>query len=129
MTETENRVAWIIDDDEEMRQAIKLMLELLKFEVKIYRNAPSASRELLAGVQPNVIILDIMMPGVSGIDMLEFMRQEKNFTDVPIVMLSSETTDVQVDEAMELGADAFVFKPVTLDELENAIKKAISSHA
>lgn len=129
MTDTEQRVAWIIDDDDEMRQAIKLMLELLKFEVKIYRDAPSASRDLLAGVEPSVIILDIMMPGVSGIDMLEFMRQEKNFTDVPIVMLSSETTDVQVDEAMELGADAFVFKPVTLDELENAIRKAISVHS
>ncbi len=123
------RVAWIIDDDDEMRQAIKLMLDLLGFEVAIYRDAPSASRDLLAGKQPTVIILDIMMPGVSGIDMLEFMRQEKNFTDVPIVMLSSETTDVQVDEAMDLGADAFVFKPVTLDELENAIQQAISKHS
>jgi DNA-binding response OmpR family regulator len=129
MTEKEQHVAWIIDDDDEMRQAIKLMLELLKFEVKIYRDAPSASRDLLAGLQPNVIILDIMMPGVSGIDMLEFMRQEKGFTDVPIVMLSSETTDVQVDEAMELGADAFVFKPVTIDELENAITKAMATHS
>lgn len=123
------RVAWIIDDDDEMRQAIKLMLDLLGFEVAIYRDAPSASRDLLAGKQPTVIILDIMMPGVSGIDMLEFMRQEKNFTDIPIVMLSSETTDVQVDEAMDLGADAFVFKPVTLDELESAIQQAISKHS
>ncbi len=123
------RVAWIIDDDDEMRQAIKLMLDLLGFEVAIYRDAPSASRDLLAGKQPTVIILDIMMPGVSGIDMLEFMRQEKNFTDIPIVMLSSETTDVQVDEAMDLGADAFVFKPVTLDELENAIQQAITKHS
>jgi DNA-binding response OmpR family regulator len=127
--ESQMRVAWIIDDDDEMRQAIKLMLDLLGFEVAIYRDAPSASRDLLAGKQPTVIILDIMMPGVSGIDMLEFMRQEKNFTDIPIVMLSSETTDVQVDEAMDLGADAFVFKPVTLDELENAIQQAISKHS
>lgn len=127
--ETPKRVAWIIDDDDEMRQAIKLMLELLEFKVEIYRDAPSASRDLLAGVQPDVIILDIMMPGVTGIDMLEFMRQHEDFTHVPIVMLSSETTDVQVDEAMELGADAFVFKPVTLEELENVIQKAISLHS
>jgi DNA-binding response OmpR family regulator len=127
--ESQMRVAWIIDDDDEMRQAIKLMLDLLGFEVAIYRDAPSASRDLLAGKQPTVIILDIMMPGVSGIDMLEFMRQEKNFTEIPIVMLSSETTDVQVDEAMDLGADAFVFKPVTLDELENAIQQAILKHS
>ncbi len=127
--ETPTQVAWIIDDDDEMRQAIKLMLELLDFKVEIYRDAPSASRDLLAGIQPDVVILDIMMPGVSGIDMLEFMRKQRDFTHVPIVMLSSETTDVQVDEAMELGADAFVFKPVTLEELENVIQKAISLHS
>jgi DNA-binding response OmpR family regulator len=127
--ETPTQVAWIIDDDDEMRQAIKLMLELLDFKVEIYRDAPSASRDLLAGIQPDVVILDIMMPGVSGIDMLEFMRKQRDFTHVQIVMLSSETTDVQVDEAMELGADAFVFKPVTLDELEIVIQKAIALHS
>jgi DNA-binding NarL/FixJ family response regulator len=43
-------------------------------------------------------------------------------------MLSTETTDVQVDEAMALGADAFVFKPVTIEELEKAIANAIAKH-
>jgi DNA-binding response OmpR family regulator len=119
-------LAWIVDDDDEMRQAIKLMLELLDFEVGLYRDARSASRDLLTGNHPDVIILDIMMPEVSGIDMLEFMRRRDELKGIPVVMLSSETTDVQVDEAMGLGADAFVFKPVTLDELEAAIRKAIS---
>jgi DNA-binding response OmpR family regulator len=122
-------LAWVVDDDDEMRQAIKLMLELLDFEVGLYRDARSASRELLTGHHPSVIILDIMMPQVSGIDMLEFMRQRSDLKDIPVVMLSSETTDVQVDEAMDLGADGFVFKPVTLDELETAIRKAISLHS
>jgi DNA-binding NarL/FixJ family response regulator len=45
-----------------------------------------------------------------------------------VVMLSSETTDVQVDEAMKLGADAFVFKPVTIEELEGAIERAMAAH-
>jgi DNA-binding response OmpR family regulator len=121
-------LAWVIDDDDEMRQAIKLMLELLRFEVETYRDARHASKDLLNGESPDVIILDIMMPAVTGIDMLEFMRREHNFTSIPIVMLSSETTDVQVDEALALGADAFVFKPVSIDELDAAIKKAIGSH-
>lgn len=121
-------LAWVIDDDDEMRQAIKLMLELLTFEVETYRDARKASKDLLNGESPDVIILDIMMPAVTGIDMLEFMRKEHNFTTIPIVMLSSETTDVQVDEALALGADAFVFKPVSIDELDAAIKKAIGSH-
>ena len=121
-------VAWVIDDDDEMRQAIKLMLELLEFEVNVYRDAPTASRDLLDGIIPDVLILDIMMPAVTGIDMLEFMRTKRDLRRVPVVMLSSETTDVQVDEAMGFGADAFVFKPVTLEELESAINSAIQAH-
>jgi DNA-binding NarL/FixJ family response regulator len=67
-----------------------------------------------------------MMPEISGIDMLEFMRRHKDLNEVAVVMLSSETTDIQVDEAMDYGADAFIFKPVTLEELEAAIQKAIA---
>jgi DNA-binding NarL/FixJ family response regulator len=51
------------------------------------------------------------------------MREE--LKDMPVVMLSSETTDAQVDQAMTLGADAFVFKPVTVEELEAALGKAM----
>ena len=122
------RSAWIIDDDEEMQEAIKLMLQLLDYDASIYQDARSASRDLLAGKYPDVIILDIMMPEVSGIDMLEFMRRRRELRRIPVVMLSSETTDIQVDEAMALGADGFVFKPVTLEELEMAIIKAIANH-
>ncbi|NIM96149.1 MAG: response regulator [Anaerolineales bacterium] len=121
-------LAWIVDDDDEMRKAIQLMLELLDYDVGSYRDAQSASRDLFEGVRPIVIILDIMMPQVSGIDMLEFMRNRDDMKDIPVVMLSSETTDIQVDEAMDYGADAFVFKPVSLDELEEAIRVAIAAH-
>jgi DNA-binding response OmpR family regulator len=121
-------LAWVVDDDDEMRHAIKLMLELIDYDVSVYRDARSASRNLVQGTVPDVIILDIMMPQVTGIDMLEFMRRRSDLKQVPVVMLSSETTDVQVDEAMGLGADAFVFKPVSIDELEAAIQRAISKH-
>ena len=67
------------------------------------------------------------MPEVTGIDMLEFLKMRPDLKHIPVVMLSSETTDAQVDEAMKLGANAFVFKPVTLEELEAAINKAVAS--
>jgi two-component system chemotaxis response regulator CheY len=67
------------------------------------------------------------MPEVTGMDMLEFVRARKEFGRIPIVMLSSETTDAQVDAALALGADAFVFKPVTIEELEGALRKALPS--
>jgi two-component system chemotaxis response regulator CheY len=120
--------AWIIDDDEEMIRAVRLMLQLLDLKVDAYRDARSAARQLLSGKKPDLIVLDINMPEVTGIDMLEFVRMREELRSIPVVMLSSETTDLQVDEALAKGADAFVFKPVTIEELEAAIRKAESAH-
>jgi two-component system chemotaxis response regulator CheY len=117
-------LAWIVDDDDEMTHAVGLMLRMLDFTVESYRDCRSAARTLLAGKRPDILVLDINMPEVTGMDMLEFVRTRKDLKGMPVVMLSSETTDLQVDEAMAKGADAFVFKPVTLDELEGAIRKA-----
>jgi DNA-binding response OmpR family regulator len=118
---------WIVDDDDEMSHAVQLMLQLLDCSVTRYRDARSAAQELLSGKKPEAMILDINMPEVSGIDLLEFLRMRKEFQSIPIVMLSSETTDIQVDEALKIGADAFVFKPVTIEELEEALAKAVQS--
>lgn len=117
--------AWIVDDDDEMGHAVKLMLQLLGLEVDIHRDARLAAQRLMQGQKPDVIILDINMPEVTGIDFLEFLRMRSDLKAVPVVMLSSETTDVQVDAAMSLGANAFVFKPVTLEELEAALQKVL----
>ncbi|MCJ7823612.1 MAG: response regulator [Anaerolineales bacterium] len=119
------RSVWIVDDDDEMSHAVKLMLQLLDSSVEIFRNARSAAKRLLAGERPDLIVLDINMPEVSGIDFLEFLRIRNDLKKIPVVMLSSETTDIQVDEAMRIGANAFVFKPVTIEELEEAIQIAL----
>lgn len=121
------KVAWYVDDDGEMINAISLMMDLLDYDVKAYLNAPDAVRDLLAGTQPDLILLDINMPEVSGIDMLEFVRRKPQFKGLPIIIISSEAADIQVDEAFERGADAYVCKPVTLDELEIAINNAFQA--
>ena len=121
-------LAWIVDDDEDMSHAVKLMLSMLDYRVESFREARSAARSLASGTAPDLLILDINMPEVSGIDMLEYIRRPGGWPSLPVIMLSSETTDVQVDEAMAKGADAFVFKPVTIEELEGAIRKAVAAH-
>lgn len=125
--EARMRIVWIVDDDDEMSHAVTLMLQLLDFSVETFRDARSAAQKLLAGGRPELIVLDINMPEVTGIDMLEFLKIRTDLEHIPVVMLSSETTDAQVDEAMKLGANAFVFKPVTIEELEAAINKALAS--
>lgn len=118
---------WIVDDDDEMLHAVRLMLELLEHEVRQFRDARSAAKELLGGERPAAMILDINMPQVSGIDLLEFLRMREGLREIPVVMLSTETADVQVDQALDIGANAFIFKPVTIEELEAALNKVLVS--
>ena len=115
---------WYVDDDSEMIQAVKLMLQLLGYETRAFFDARKAAKLLLAGDQPDILLLDINMPQVSGLDMLEFVRRRDRWKHLPVVMLSSEAADLQVDAAMDLGADAYVFKPVTIDELGAALQLA-----
>ena len=119
---------WIVDDDEEMGRAISLMLKLLDCETKYFFNPRPAAQALLAGGRPDMIILDINMPEVNGLDMLEFLRRRPEWKELPIIMLSSEAADVMVDKAMQLGADGYVMKPVTIDELEKVMAQAFYRH-
>jgi CheY-like chemotaxis protein len=119
---------WIVDDDEEMTHAVSLMIKLLECDATIYYNARSASQALLAGKRPDLMILDINMPEVTGLDMLEFLRRRPEWKDLPVVMLSSETTDVMIDKAYSLGADGYVTKPVVIEELEHAINQAFEKY-
>jgi two-component system, OmpR family, phosphate regulon response regulator PhoB len=122
------RQIWIVDDDEEMVRAVQLMLKLLDYDSRYFLGARPAAQELLAGRRPDLLILDISMPEVSGLDMLEFLRMRKEFKVIPVIMLSTEAAEVQVDMALSMGADAYVTKPVALEELEAAILRAFQAH-
>ncbi|MGZ9167085.1 MAG: response regulator [Anaerolineales bacterium] len=122
------RHVWIVDDDEEMSRAVGLMLNLLDCDTTSFLTVRSAVQTLLTRKMPDLIILDINLPEVSGLDMLEFLRRRPEWKDIPVVMLSSEAADTTVDKALELGADSYVMKPVTIEELEKAMGTAFSNH-
>ena len=119
---------WIVDDDQEMSTAMSMMLKLLNCETVSFLNARSAVKALQTGKHPDMLVLDINMPEFTGLDLLEYLRRHPEWEDLPIVMLSSEAADVTVDEAMALGADSYVMKPVILEELEKAIDTAFQKH-
>ena len=119
---------WVIDDDEEMGRAIGLMLKLLDCDTTLFLSARSAVQALLTGKMPHLMVVDINMPEVSGLDLIEFLRRRPEWKEMPIVMLSSEASDTMVDKALHYGADAYMTKPVTLDELEKAMQEAFSRH-
>ena len=122
------RRIWVVDDDTEMIDAMQLMLELLDCQVAGFTNAREPAQALLDGQRPDLILLDINMPDVTGMDLLEFLRRRPEWNDLPVVMLSTEAADVTVDYASSLGADGYITKPVTIEELETAVNQALQKH-
>jgi|SRR5512133_956329 two-component system chemotaxis response regulator CheY len=122
------RHIWIVDDDEEMGRAIGLMLKLIDCETTLFFSARTAVQVLLTGKKPELMIVDINMPEVSGLDLIEFLRRRPEWKDMPLITLSSEAADTMVDKALKLGADTYLMKPATLEELEKAMKVAFAKH-
>lgn len=122
------RQVWIVDDDEEMSHAIGLMLKMLDCDVMAFQGARSAAQMLLAGKVPELLLLDLNMPEVSGLDLLEFLRRRKEWKELPVIMLSSEAAESMVDQALLMGADTYLMKPVTIQELEKALKNILHKH-
>ena len=119
---------WIIDDDEDMARAVGLMLQLLDCDATTFINARLAVQNLLTGETPDLMIVDINMPEVTGLDLVEFLRRRSEWRDIPIIMLSSEAADTMVERALSMGADTYIMKPATIEELEKAMDTAFSKH-
>ena len=122
------RDVWIVDNDDEMSHAVGLMLELLDCKVTAFKNVRSAAQTFVSGHKPDLIVLDLNMPEISGLDMVEFLRRRPEARNLPIVILSSEANDSMIDRALELGADSYLTKPVSIEELEKAMATAFYKH-
>ncbi|MCL4275618.1 MAG: response regulator [Anaerolineales bacterium] len=113
----------IIDDNRQTADALQQMLGLLDLPAKVaYGSSPAMS--ILAGFIPSFICLDINMPGVDGTEVLAYIRREPRLMKVPVVIITSDDQPETRQHVLRGGAQAMVIKPVTLDMLESAFKKA-----
>lgn len=119
------KTAWLVDDDEDIREAMSMMLRIMGYQVNTFSEARPPAHALLSGKRPDVLFLDINMPYVNGIELLKFIRKRGTWKDLTILMVTSECDELMVEEAIRLGADGYVFKPVNFEELANAIQNAI----
>jgi CheY-like chemotaxis protein len=72
---------------------------------------------------PDVVFLDINMPGVSGYEVLSYVRRDPRLEDVPVFMVTSDDQPQTAEKARKTGALLTIIKPVSVDALENALKK------
>ena len=116
--------ALVVDDAEGIRSYLASFLELKGFDVDTAEDGRKAYHLLEAGAAPDVILMDVMMPGDDGLKTLARMREFD--ADVPIVMLSVVGTAATIVEAMQLGATDYLNKPFEEEDLEEALKRVIA---
>jgi two-component system, sensor histidine kinase and response regulator len=110
----------IIEDDTSIREGITNFLQLENFTVFSAENGFEGLK-IAKKVNPNLIISDIMMPLMDGYEFLANLRNEKDLCHIPILLLSAKSEKSMIREGMNLGADDYLTKPFTFDELLQAI--------
>jgi CheY-like chemotaxis protein len=118
-----NKSLLIVDDEPDLRDIIASELEFLGATVFQAENI-NAAKEMMKHHRINLIISDIRMPGGTGIDLLNYVK-EKNVSE-PAVILITGFSDITIEEAFNRGAEALLSKPFLLDDLINSIKRYTS---
>ena len=111
----------IVDDDNNIAELIALYLTKECFETKIVNDGEEALREF-ASFRPDLIILDLMLPGVDGFEICREVRSQKN---TPIIMVSAKKDDIDKIRGLGLGADDYMTKPFSPSELVARVKAVL----
>ena len=82
---------------------------------------------MLTSLKPDLVLLDIVMPGISGLDVLNFMRTDPRLIGIPVIIISSNSMPSDKQTCLEAGANEYLTKPVSYTDLKDAIEKALQS--
>ena len=115
----------VVEDEESFVEALVVGLQREGFHVEVARDGVEAI-ELFARVDPDVILLDVMLPGLSGIDVC---RQIRTTSSVPIIMVTAKASEIDTVVGLEVGADDYVSKPYRLRELVARMRAAMRRSA
>lgn len=120
MADSGRPMVLIVDDEENIRDAIAFTLKREGFDVLVAATGHEAIE--LARKQPDVVLLDIMLPGIDGMEVLRRLRAESN---VPVLMLSAKGDEIDRVLGLEIGADDYITKPFAMRELVARVRAVV----
>jgi len=117
------KTIFIIDDSATVIMSLKTTLEMNGYAVESASNGKMALDKMASGFKPDLIITDLNMPIMNGLEFIKNVRQILKFT--PILILTTESEQSKKDEAKKLGATGWLVKPVAGTDLINVVKKVL----
>jgi CheY-like chemotaxis protein len=119
--ETKQKTVLIVEDEVEAAELFAEMMRVNGFRVlKTYGSAIAI--DTVATEFPDIVILDIMMPDISGLEVLRFIRREPRLKDTPVIVVSAKSMPADIKVGMEAGASLYLTKPVGYQELKQAVE-------
>ena len=115
--------ALVIDDNRMVADTLCDMLGMLGMNARA-AYSPRTAVESLSGFSPQVVLLDLNMPGLNGLEVLRYLKRDPAFKDIPVVVVTADPLPQTAWEAKNDGALAVIVKPATLESLQAALKQA-----
>jgi DNA-binding response OmpR family regulator len=112
---------FVVDDDPDVRELVEYKLLQQGHDVQSAADGQEALR-LVRGVKPALLLLDVMMPGLSGLDVLKELRADEATKSLPIIMLTAKAETDDVERGLALGASDYMIKPFSPRELMHRIQ-------
>jgi DNA-binding response OmpR family regulator len=106
----------IVDDEPGVAVAIQFLMEQQGHRVMIAQRGEDAL-DLIYKYKPDLVLLDIMLPGISGWEVCEIIRLNPDYRNIIIVFLTARSTEIEIAKGLTLGADDYITKPFSNDEL------------
>jgi len=111
----------IVEDEEALRELMSFNLTKAGYDVVEAENANDALI-FLEEITPDLVILDIMMPGLKGTQFLQIMKKSPKYSYIPVVIVSARSSEADIVEGLELGADDYITKPFSMKVLIAKVK-------
>jgi DNA-binding response OmpR family regulator len=114
----------IVDDEPNVVVAIQFLMQQQGYKVLIAERGEDAL-DLIYQYKPDLVLLDIMLPGIDGYEVCEIVRLNPNYRNVKIIFLTAKGREVEIAKGLALGADAYITKPYSNAELVAKVKELL----
>ena len=116
----------VVDDDRDIRELLLAVLGEEGYDVEVVPNGLKLVRALRVD-RPDLIILDVMMSWINGFDLCRSIKQNREFSGIPIVFISARTQAADIQRGMECGAVAYLTKPLDIDRVLTCVRKVLDA--
>ena len=125
VTEQQDHTILVVDDDPALQKLVVSLIRRAGMETLSAMDAHEAAAHLNRDTLPDLILLDLMLPEISGIQFLQKIRSKSQFDTIPVIILSALADPVQIREGLESGADRYLTKPYLANNLIKTVREVL----